>query len=235
MQTKEMMNPFYHFNGYTSAYAPPESVSLSQGNSQLLQSSGNVQREASHIFQEQFQMPSCALQPLTSSPQPPTSSLQPPTLSQLVQGSSTFPGVPILQPLGEGTLQVLQNPLMSTGDQSFEEQQTASLQPVNRPLSLAGMPSLQSSEESSQEISSPVEYFSRSELTQIFMKSCSRKNMAVLMTRKLFTEEVRMSSNVSGRNKIKLNPQIMDFIRKKLFLFFQVLNLTHLKNGQNVL
>ena len=157
-------------------------------------------------------MPSCALQPLTSSSQPPTS-------SQLVQGSSTFPGVPILQPLGEGTLQVLQNPLMSTGDQSFEEQQTASLQPVNRPLSLAGMPSLQSSEESSQEISSPVEYLSRSQLTQIFMKSCSRKNMAVLMTRKLFTEEVRMSSNVSGRNKIKLNPQIMDFIRKKLFLF----------------
>ena len=42
---------------------------------------------------------------------------------------------------------------------------------------------------------------SSAELVPIFMKSCSRKNMAVLMTRRLFSKDVRMSSKVSGHGK----------------------------------
>ena len=47
----------------------------------------------------------------------------------------------------------------------------------------------------------------------------SSKNMAVLMTRRLFSKEVRVSSNVAGRNKNKLNPQIITYIRKIVFAF----------------
>jgi len=64
------------------------------------------------------------------------------------------------------------------------------------------------------------ELLANSELVQIFMKSCSRKNMAVLMTRRLFSEDVRMSSNVAGRNKKKLDPKIIDYIRQKVFQYF---------------
>ena len=45
------------------------------------------------------------------------------------------------------------------------------------------------------------ELLPQNELTMIFMKSCSRKNMSVHLTRRLFSEEVRMTSNVSGCNK----------------------------------
>ena len=89
----------------------------------------------------------------------------------------------------------------------------------------AGVSSLLSSlEESSED-----DLLSRSELTQIFMKSCSRKNMAVLMTRRLFSPEVRMSSNVSGRKKKKLDPKIINFIRRKAFLFFPSVHLDNSK------
>ena len=44
--------------------------------------------------------------------------------------------------------------------------------------------------------------------------------MVVLMTRRLFSEEVRVSSNVAGHNKNKLNPQIITYIRKIVLAFF---------------
>ena len=45
------------------------------------------------------------------------------------------------------------------------------------------------------------ELLSQSELTLIFMKSCSRKNMSEHLTRRLFSEQVHMTSNVFGRKK----------------------------------
>ena len=87
---------------------------------------------------------------------------------------------------------------------------------------------------SSREESSEDDLLSRSELTKFFMKSCSRKHMAVLMTRRLFSPEVRMSSNASTHKKKQLNTKIIDFICRKAFLFFPVLNWITLKNGQSV-
>ena len=60
---------------------------------------------------------------------------------------------------------------------------------------------------SSLEESSEGDLLSHSQLTQIFMKSSSRKNMAVLMTRQLFSPEVQMSLNVSGHKKKQLDPK----------------------------
>ena len=53
-------------------------------------------------------------------------------------------------------------------------------------------------------------------------------------TTRLFNEEIRLSSNVSGRKKKQLDPRIIDFIRKKAFIFFLVLTWIHPKNGLNV-
>lgn len=86
----------------------------------------------------------------------------------------------------------------------------------------AGVSSLLSSLEESSE----GDLLSWSELTQIFMISCSRKNTAALMTRRLFSTEVRMSSHVK---KKQLDPNIMDFIRRKAFLYFPS---AHLDNSK---
>ena len=56
------------------------------------------------------------------------------------------------------------------------------------------------------------------ETTQIFLKSCSRKNFATLLAKNLFTEEVRKTSNVSGKNnKQQLDPKIIEYIKTLTF------------------
>ena len=122
--------------------------------------------------------------------QRPSNSAQVPSAASHQAITSTSAGVPALQHLG--------------GQQTQQVVQGASASAIV----------------SSLEESSDDDLLSWSELTQIFMKSCSRKNMAILMTRRLFSTEVRMSSNVSGRKKKKLDPRIIDFIRRKAFLFF---------------
>ena len=106
----------------------------------------------------------------------------------------------------------------SLGEESVAATVTSSQQVVHS--STAATTVSASAVLSSLEESSEGDLLSRSDLTQIFMKSCSRKNMAVLMTRKLFSEEIRMSSNVAGRKKKQLDPKVIDFIRRKVFLFF---------------
>ena len=64
------------------------------------------------------------------------------------------------------------------------------------------------------------ELLTPSELTPIFMKSCSRKNMSVHLTRRLFSEKVRMTSNVSGRKKRQLDPKIITYIKSTAFRYF---------------
>ena len=68
------------------------------------------------------------------------------------------------------------------------------------------------------------ELLSQSELTLIFMKSCSRKNMSVHLTRWLFSEQVRMTSNVSGRKKRQLDPKIISYIKSTAFKYFPSLH-----------
>lgn len=66
----------------------------------------------------------------------------------------------------------------------------------------------------------PTQLLPESELTLIFMKSCSRRNMCVHLTRRLFTEQVRKTSNVSGRNKQKLDQGIISYIKSTAFKYF---------------
>ena len=59
------------------------------------------------------------------------------------------------------------------------------------------------------------------ELTAIFNKSCSRRNMAVHLVRILFDEDIRIHSNVSGRcGKDMLDPLIIRYIKNICFQFF---------------
>ena len=74
---------------------------------------------------------------------------------------------------------------------------------------------------------------SQNELTLIFMRSCSRKNMCVHLTRRLFSEKVRdicrapagalQISNVSGRKKRQLDPKIISYIKATAFRYFPTL------------
>ena len=66
----------------------------------------------------------------------------------------------------------------------------------------------------------PAQLLPESELTLIFMKSCSRRNMCVHLTRQLFTKQVRKTSNVSGRNKQKLDQRIIHYIKSTAFKYF---------------
>lgn len=68
------------------------------------------------------------------------------------------------------------------------------------------------------------ELLPQSEVTLIFMKSCLRKNMSVHLTRRLFSEQVRMTSNVSGRNKRQLDPKVMSYIKSTSFKYFPSLH-----------
>ena len=59
------------------------------------------------------------------------------------------------------------------------------------------------------------------ELTKIFNKSCSCRNMAVHLVRILFNEDTRIQSNVSGRcGKDMLDPLIIRYIKNTCFQFF---------------
>lgn len=58
------------------------------------------------------------------------------------------------------------------------------------------------------------------ELTKIFNRSCSRRNMAANLIRALVDEETRKLSNVSGRGKDMLDPVVVNYVKKMSFQFF---------------
>ena len=67
----------------------------------------------------------------------------------------------------------------------------------------------------------PSMALSNMELTTIYNGSCSRRNFAVNLVRRLFAASVRRASNVSGKGgKSQLNPPIMQYIRSLTFQFF---------------
>ena len=56
------------------------------------------------------------------------------------------------------------------------------------------------------------------EVSQIYLKSCSRKNFSSLLVKELFSEEVRKSSNVSGKlGKKQLDPNIIEYVKVTTF------------------
>ena len=55
------------------------------------------------------------------------------------------------------------------------------------------------------------------EISQLFLKSCSRKNFAILLVKRLFPEEVRKVSNVSGKDK-QLDPSNIEYVKDPTFV-----------------
>lgn len=58
------------------------------------------------------------------------------------------------------------------------------------------------------------------DIMQIAMKSCSRMNFAARLSVRLFDEETRLTHNVAGRGKPKLDPNIISYIKGKCFELF---------------
>ena len=59
-----------------------------------------------------------------------------------------------------------------------------------------------------------------SDLMQLYQQSCSRMNMAAKLSVKLFDEQTRLTHNVSGRGKPKLDSAIIEYIKLQCFDFF---------------
>lgn len=72
---------------------------------------------------------------------------------------------------------------------------------------------------------SPLSYskelLTSAEITPIYVKSQSRRNFAALLVKNLFDVETRIRSNVAGRGKEKLDPEIMKFIKAKVFEYYE--------------
>ena len=72
---------------------------------------------------------------------------------------------------------------------------------------------------------SPLSYskelLTSAEITPIYVRSQSRRNFAALLVKNLFDVETRMCSNVAGRGKEKLNPEIMKYVKAKVFEYYE--------------
>ena len=69
-----------------------------------------------------------------------------------------------------------------------------------------------------------IELLSPAEITPIYVKSRNRRNFAALLVEKLFDVPTRLKSNVSGRGKERLDPEIMKYVKKKVFEFYECTN-----------
>ena len=61
-----------------------------------------------------------------------------------------------------------------------------------------------------------------SDLMQLYQQSCSRMNMAAKLSVKLFDKQTRLTHNVFGRGKSKLDPVIIKYTKLQCFDFFHV-------------
>ena len=57
-------------------------------------------------------------------------------------------------------------------------------------------------------------------LVSLFRKSKNRGNFAAILTCNLFDEETRLKSNVRGRGKEKLDPDIINYVKAKCFVYY---------------
>ena len=58
------------------------------------------------------------------------------------------------------------------------------------------------------------------DVVPIYVKSCSRRNFAVLLIRCLIDKEVRRRSNVTGKGKEKLDPDVVQYVKAKSFEYY---------------
>ena len=65
------------------------------------------------------------------------------------------------------------------------------------------------------------ELMSPGQLTSIFLKSKTERNFAALLVRKLFDVETLLKSNVSGRGKEQLDPDVIRYVKAKAFEFYE--------------
>ena len=65
------------------------------------------------------------------------------------------------------------------------------------------------------------ELLSSAVITPIFTKSRNRSNFVALLVKRLFDVLTRTRSNVSGRGKEKLDPEIMAYIKAKEFEYYE--------------
>ena len=66
-----------------------------------------------------------------------------------------------------------------------------------------------------------VELLSSAEITPIYVKARNRYNFAALLVEKLFDVPTRLRSNVAGRGKERLDPNIMKYVKAKVFEFYE--------------
>ena len=59
-----------------------------------------------------------------------------------------------------------------------------------------------------------------SEINFIKRSSCSRRNFCANLVRRLFDENTRKNSNVSGKGKAQLNPIIISFAKSVAFQYY---------------
>ena len=58
------------------------------------------------------------------------------------------------------------------------------------------------------------------DVVPIYVKSCSRRNFAVLLIRRLIDKEVRCRSNVTGKGKERLDPDVVQYVKTKCFEYY---------------
>ena len=66
-----------------------------------------------------------------------------------------------------------------------------------------------------------AELLTTAEITPIYVKSRNRGNFAALLVEKLFDVPTRLRSNVNGRGKEQLDPEVMRYIYHKVFEFYE--------------
>ena len=71
-------------------------------------------------------------------------------------------------------------------------------------------------------------------LVRLFIKSKNRGNFAAILTCNLFDEAILAKSNVQGRHKEMLDPEIIKFVKTKCF-HFSPQKMTKKVNGKSVL
>ena len=59
------------------------------------------------------------------------------------------------------------------------------------------------------------------QLTYIYTKSKTRRNFAALLVKRLFDVETLLKSNVSGRGKEQLDPEIIKYVKAKAFEYYE--------------
>lgn len=65
------------------------------------------------------------------------------------------------------------------------------------------------------------ELLSSADITPIYTKSRNRRNFAALLVKHLFDVPTRMRSNVAGRGKEKLDPEIIEYVKEKVFEYYE--------------